>query len=130
MIVVDASAVLDLLLHAPAAERIDARLFDSEDALHAPHLLDVEVTQVLRRNAAAGVIDGERGEIAIGNLRDLPIERHPHGWLLRRIWELRHNFTAYDAAYVALAEVLNASLLTRDRRLAAAAERHVRVELV
>ena len=130
MIVLDASAVLEALLRTPAAKAVERWLFDPEQTLHAPHLLDVEVAQVLRRYAASGEIDGERGRLALADLADLPVQRYPHDLLLPRVWELRNNLTAYDAVYVALAEALDAPLLTRDRRLAAAAGRYARVELV
>ncbi len=130
MIVVDASALLEALLRTPAAEAVERRLFDSRQTLHAPHLLDVEVAQVVRRYAAAGEIDHERGRAALADLADFPLRRYPHGVLLPRVWELRNNLTAYDAVYVALAEALDASLLTRDQRLAAAAGHYARVELV
>jgi predicted nucleic acid-binding protein len=130
VIVVDASAALEALLRTPAAAAVERWLFDPGETLHAPHLLDVEVAQVLRRYARLGEIDGERGRAALADLADLPLHRYPHDFLLPRIWELRNNLTAYDAVYVALAEVLDAPLLTRDRRLAATAGRHARVELV
>jgi predicted nucleic acid-binding protein len=130
VIVVDASAVLETLLRTPAAAAVEGRLFDSRQTLHAPHLIDVEVAQVVRRYAAAGELDAERGREAIVDLADFPLLRYPHDLLLQRIWELRNNLTAYDAAYVALAEVLGAPLLTRDRRLAAAPGHHAKVELV
>jgi predicted nucleic acid-binding protein len=130
VIVVDASAVLETLLRTPAAAAVEGRLFDSRQTLHAPHLIDVEVAQVVRRYAAAGELDAERGREALADLADLPLLRYPHDLLLPRIWELRHNLTAYDAAYVALAEALGAPLLTRDRRLAAAPGHHAQVELV
>ena len=85
---------------------------------------------MIRRYAANGDIDGERGRVALADLADLPVRRYPHDFLLPRIWELRNNLTAYDAAYVALAEALDARLLTRDRRLATAAGHRARVELV
>ncbi|MFZ1962157.1 MAG: type II toxin-antitoxin system VapC family toxin [Roseiarcus sp.] len=129
MIVVDASAVIETLLRTPAAEAIEARLFDPRETLHAPHLLDVEVAQAIRRYAAHGDIDGERGAAALADLADLPLRRYPHDFLLPRVWELRNNLTAYDAVYVALAEALDASLLTRDRRLAGAAGLRIRIEL-
>lgn len=130
MIVVDASALLEVLLRTPAAEAVEGRLFGpSRQTLHAPHLIDVEVTQVLRRYAATGEVDGERGLTALADLADFPIRRYPHDFLLTRVWSLRSNFTAYDAVYVALAEALNARLLTRDRRLAAAVSRHSGVAL-
>ena len=130
MIVVDASAVLEALLRTPAAKAVEKRLFERSQTLHAPHLLDVEVAQVVRRYAANGEIDTERGRMALDDLADLPLRRYPHDFLLPRVWELRHNLTAYDAMYVALAEVLDAPLLTRDRRLAAAPGHHARIELV
>ncbi len=129
MIVVDASALLEVLLGTPASDAIEERLFAARETLHAPHLLDVEVTQVLRRYTAAGDIDEERGRAALADLADLPLRRYPHGFLLSRVWELRNNLTAYDAAYVALAEALDATLLTRDRRLATAAGHRARVEM-
>jgi predicted nucleic acid-binding protein len=105
-------------------------LFDAGQTLHAPHLLDIEVAQVIRRYAVNGEIAADRGLEAITDLGDMPIRRYPHDILLPRVWELRDNLTAYDAVYVALAEVLGAPLLTRDKRLAATAGRKVRVELV
>lgn len=105
-------------------------MFDPRRTLHTPHLLDIEVAQVLRRYAMAGEIDRQRGAAALTDLADLPLRRYPHDILLPRVWELRNNLTAYDAVYVALAEALDAPLLTRDKRLAAAAGHHARVELV
>ena len=130
MIVVDASVLLEALLRTPAAMAVERRLFDARQTLHAPHLIDVEVAQVIRRYAANGEIDSERGRAALADLADFPLHRYPHDFLLPRVWELRHNLTAYDAVYVGLAEALGALLLTRDRRLAAAAGHHARVELV
>ncbi|HLJ00822.1 MAG TPA: type II toxin-antitoxin system VapC family toxin [Bradyrhizobium sp.] len=130
MIVVDASAMLEALLRTPAAKTVEKWLFDPRQTLHAPHLLDIEVAQVIRRYQANGEIDSERGRAALADLADIPLHRYPHDFLLPRIWDLRNNLTAYDAAYVALAEALDAPLLTRDRRLAAAAGHHARVELV
>lgn len=130
MIVIDASALLEALLHMPAATAVEARLFAQGETLHAPHLLDVEVAQVLRRFAARGEIASERGRSALADLADFPLQRYPHDLLLPRIWELRDNLTAYDAAYVALSEALDAPLLTRDRRLATASGHRARVELV
>ncbi len=130
MIVVDASALLEVLLRTPAAERVETRLYVPGQTLHAPHLLDVEVAQVIRRYAANGDIDAERGRMALADLAAFPIRRYPHGMLLERVWNLRHNLTAYDAVYVALAEALDAALLTRDKRLAAAAGHRARVEVV
>jgi predicted nucleic acid-binding protein len=130
VIVVDASAVIEVLLRTPSADAVEGRLFDTRRTLHAPHLLDIEVVHVVRRYAAAGEIDHERGRLAVADLADFPVQRYPHGFLLPRVWQLRNNLTAYDAVYVALAEALDAPLLTRDQRLAAAAGHHARVELV
>jgi predicted nucleic acid-binding protein len=130
VIVVDASALLEALLRTRAAEAVETRLFGFRQTLHAPHLIDVEVAQVVRRYAAAGEIDQERGRAALADLADFPLHRYSHDFLLPRVWELRNNLTAYDAVYVALAEALDAPLLTRDRRIAAAAGHHARVELV
>ena len=128
MIVVDASAVLEVLLQTPAAPHVGERIFASGETLHAPHLLDVEIAQVLRRYARAGVISSARAAQALTDLTDLPLNRYPHFVLLPRIWQVRHNLTAYDAAYLALAEALDAPLVTRDRALASVGG--VRVELL
>jgi predicted nucleic acid-binding protein len=130
MIVVDASALLEALLRTPAAKAVEDRLFAPRQTLHAPYLLDVEVAQVVQRYAANGEIDGERRRMALADLADLPLLRYPHDFLLPRMWDLRGNLSAYDAAYVTLAEALDAPLLTRDRRLAAAAGHHAEIELV
>jgi len=130
VIVVDASALLEVLLRTPASQMVEARLFDSRETLHAPHLLDVEVAHVIRRYAAQGEIDGERGGAALDDLTVFPLHRYPHGLLLSRVWELRSNLTAYNAVHVALAEALGAPLVTRDRRLAAAAGHRATIELV
>jgi predicted nucleic acid-binding protein len=130
MIVVDASVLAEVLLRTSAAEQVGERLFDRRRTLYAPHLIDVEVAQVVRRFAAIGKIAPARGSAALSDLADFPLHRYPHYVLLRRIWELRRNLTAYDAAYVALAEALDAPLLTRDRRLARAAGHRALVQLV
>ena len=130
MIVVDASAVVEVLLRRPAAAAVEARLFAPGQTVHAPHLLDIEVAQVFRRFAAAGHVQSRRARLALADLGDLAVGRYPHEVLLGRIWELRNNLTAHDAAYVALAEALDAPLLTRDRRIAGAAGHRAKVELV
>jgi predicted nucleic acid-binding protein len=130
VIVVDASALLEALLRTPAAIEVERRIFDPRQTLHAPHLLDIEVAQVIRRYAAGGDIDEAYGRAVLADLSDFPIRRYPHDVLLPRIWALRNNLTAYDAAYVALAEALDAPLLTRDGRLAGAAGHHARIELI
>lgn len=129
MIVVDASAVLELLLGGPSAAAV-ARRIGGDEGLHAPHLLDLEVAQVLRRYALTGVLAEERGRQALEDLGDLDLVRHPHDLFLPRIWELRQRVTAYDASYLALAEALPAPLVTLDRRLARAGGHRTRVEVL
>jgi len=130
VIVVDASAALEVLLQTPAAPRIEAHLFVPGETLHVPYLLDLEVVHVLRRYAAAGVIDTRRGLEAIDDLTAWPVTRYPHDLFLVRIWALRHNLTAYDAAYVALAEALQATLVTCDTRLATSVGHRANIALV
>ncbi|MCP4663695.1 MAG: type II toxin-antitoxin system VapC family toxin [bacterium] len=120
MIVIDASAVLELLLRTPTAAQVEELILAMDGDLHAPHLLDLEVAQVLRRYCHTKDITPERAQEALLDLRDLAINRHAHSHFIERIWELRGNVTAYDAAYVALAESLSAPLLTCDVRLAKA----------
>jgi predicted nucleic acid-binding protein len=129
LIVVDASALLEALLLTEAGLAIGDRLFARSPSLHAPELIDLEIAQVLRRYELDGTLDDDRAELALLDLADVRLERWPHRALLPRIWELRGNLTAYDAAYVALAEALGAPLLTRDRRLAAAPHQ-ARIEVV
>lgn len=120
MIVLDASAVLELLLRGPGSEAVERHIASEDETLHAPHLLDLEIAQVLRRFCATEGLEPDRAWHALRDLRDLDIERYPHEPMLDRIWELRENITAYDAAYLALAEALGARLLTFDARLARA----------
>ena len=130
MIVADASAVLELLLGTTASVDIRRRLLESGESLHAPHLIDLEIAQVLRRYVLIGEMTRQRGKQALTDLMDLPIIRYPHDLFLSRIWALRHNLTAYDAAYLALAESLPAPLITCDARLAATLGHRATVELV
>ena len=130
MIVIDASALVEVLLNTPASAKVTERLFGRNDTLHAPHLLDLEVAQVLRRYALSGEMSDERSEQALEDLADLPLNRYPHDIFLRRIWSLRRNLTAYDAAYLALAEALDAPLITRDAALAKVPGHRARVEVV
>ena len=129
MIVVDASAILDYVMRTQAASSIEARLFAHGDSWHAPHLLDAEVVSVLRRHTLAGALSAGRAEIMLGDFAALRIDRHSHEPLLERIWRMRNNLSAYDATYVALAESLDAPLITRDRRLANAEGSRARVEV-
>jgi len=120
VIVLDTSVVVDLLLDLPPhADAIRDRVRREAPALAAPHLLDVEVAQVLRRYVRAGDIRLESARSALRALRMLPIVRYPHTPLLERALELRDNVTAYDAMFLALAEGLAAPLLTRDGALGA-----------
>ena len=118
MIVVDASVIVEMLLHTEAGIQIAPHIHTTSSTVHSPHLLDAEVAHVIRRYALAGDIDAERGAEMVDVLRDLVIQRHDHRPLLVRAWELRHSVGAYDALYVALAEALDAPLLTADSRLA------------
>jgi predicted nucleic acid-binding protein len=130
VIVVDASAILEVLLGTPAGLRVMERLFAPAETLHAPHLLDLEVVQVLRRYTFARELSSTRGLEALEDLAEFPITRYPHDLLLPRIWQLRRNLTAYDAAYVALAEALAAPLVTRDAALASPRLHQAKVELL
>lgn len=119
MIVLDASAVVELVLWSDAGRRVGARIAHATQTLHAPHLLDVEVAQVLRRAERLKLLRPERAAEALATAADLDLVRYGHQPLLPRAWELRRNCTAHDAVYLALAEALDAPLLTLDTRLAA-----------
>lgn len=114
----------------PAGVALEERLFAPRETLHAPHLLDVEVAQVLRRYALAGEVEPRRCAEALEDLAAFAITRYPHDFLIPGVWELRGNLSACDAAYVALAEALDAPLLTRDRRLAGAPGHAARIALL
>src|SRR5258707_8200354 len=129
MIVLDASAAVDWLLQTSAGRRIENRIYSRNETLHAPHLLDLEVTQVLRRLVEQGVVSVHRADEALRDLLDLRINRYAHFVLLPRIWQLRHNFSAYDAAYIVLAEKLGGTLVTPDPRLASAPSHAATIEL-
>jgi predicted nucleic acid-binding protein len=130
VIVLDASVVVELLLDTTTGRRVAILVEDAAIALHVPHLLDVEVVNALRRLVRDGSLDHEDAEAAIGDLMALDLQRHSHEALLERAWALRANVTTYDAVYVALAEALNATLLTCDSRLARAPGTKMRVELI
>ena len=129
MIVVDASALLELLLRTPRSGAIEERLLGSGVTLHAPSLIDLEVLQVLRRYEARKELNPARAEEALELLRVFPLERYPHDLLAGRIWQLRASLTAYDASYVALAEGLRAPLVTCDAKLAGAKGTTAKMEL-
>jgi predicted nucleic acid-binding protein len=130
VIVLDASAVVELLLNTATGRTIAARIADPAVGIHIPHLTDVEVMQALRRYTRDRDLDPVDAAAAVDNLRALDLLRHPHEPFLDRVWELRDNLSAYDAVYVALAEVLDAELLTCDGRVARASGTTARIELV
>ena len=130
MIVVDASALLEFLLQTPLGTRVEARLLRDGDEFHSPHLVDVEVTQGLRRLVRSGEVSPDRAAEAITDLGDLDLHRHPHVDLLTRAWKLRENVTAYGAVYVALAEACDAPIVTCDAPLARAPGHRARIEVI
>lgn len=130
MIVIDASAILEVLLNTTTGNKVAALLGRPDETIHAPHLLDIEVPQVLRRYSLAGELDDNRSNQARDDFKSLPIERYPHGPLLERIWQLRDSLTAYDAAYVVLAEALDVRLITCDARLSRSHGHGARVVLI
>ena len=129
MIVLDASAVVDWLLQTDAGWRIENRIYSGSETLHAPHLLDVEVTQALRRLLRLDVITLSRAGESLRDLIDLRVLRHGHTILLPRVWLWRDNLSAYDDTYLALTLALGATLITRDARLASARGQAVSIEL-
>lgn len=110
--------MVDLLLRAPDSDAIQAEVFAPGVVLSAPHLIDVEVAQVLRRYRFSGALGSDRANEALQDLADFPVERYSHTLLLPRVWEFRNNLSAYDACYLALAEALDCPVLTRDGRFA------------
>ena len=133
MIVIDASAAIEWVLQTAKGAQIEVRIFRKRGEslrLHAPHLLDVEVAQVLRRHVAKGLISETRGQTALEDFLQIPLLRYPHDVLLPRVWELRKNLTAYDAVYVALAEALEMPLLTCDANIAGAPGHRARVDVI
>ena len=127
--VLDASAVVELVLGTRSGMEILKRISDPQLSLHSPELVDIEVLSVLRRYELADIIRLDRIAHAIDNLSDLDLHRHPHGPLLPRIWCWRYNLTSYGAAYVSLAEALDAPLFTTDARLVRAPRLPVAVEV-
>jgi predicted nucleic acid-binding protein len=130
VIVLDASAVVELLLDTAVGRRVGILIGDPQMGLHVPHLLDVEVASVLRRYAREGLIEDADAQAAIEDLLALDLQRHSHEGLLERAWALRKNLTAYDSMYVALAEALSATLVTCDGKLAKSPGPHAKVTLV
>jgi len=129
MIVVDASCLYEVVVGTVRAEPIRQRLAADPDHA-APHTVDVEVFSLIRRDNLAGTIDDTLAALAVEDLRSWPGERYGHRGLLERAWELRHVVRGWDAAYVALAEALDASLMTLDQRLAAAVGPRCRFEVL
>jgi predicted nucleic acid-binding protein len=130
MIVVDASALTEWLLQTDLGIRVESRLYGRDEDLHAPHLVDVEVLSALRRLVRGREVSPARAEEAIEDLTSLRITRHGHADLATRAWELRANLTAYDAIYVALAEALDATVVTCDAPFSAAPGHAARMELI
>jgi predicted nucleic acid-binding protein len=130
MIVLDASAGIEWLLQTQKGLEIGKRVGRRNETLHAPHLIDLEVAQVLRRLVLTSGLHEDRAQRALGILIALPMLRHAHYPLMERIWNLKNNLNAYDAAYIALAEALNAPLVTTDRKLKTAPGHNARVELM
>ena len=129
MIVVDAS-VLAVALGDDGPDGFAARAALGGESLTAPELVDLEVLSVWRRQVAGGAMTQARAKLAVQDLTAMPVRRVGHRVLMQRCWELRNAVTVYDAAYVALAEVLGISLLTADARLSRAPGLRCRVELV
>jgi predicted nucleic acid-binding protein len=130
VIVLDASALVELLVGTATGRIIATRIADPAVGLHVPHLADVEVAQALRRYVRDRELTVSDAEAALGDLGALDLQRHPHEPLLARMWELRINLSAYDAVYVSLAEVLDGVLITCDGRLARAPSASGRIELI
>jgi len=130
LIVIDASAVIEWILNTSRGQSIGKRLTDGMEQLHAPYLLDVEVLQVIRRYSLRKLISEVRARQAIEDYNDLLVRRYPHTPLISRIWELKANLSAHDAAYVALSEALSAPLLTCDTCLADAPGHHALVQVL
>ena len=130
MIVLDASAVIEWLLARPGASAVASRFSDPEVQVHAPSLLGVEVTAALRGLVLARDATAERASIALADFTAADFSLHDPTPLLPRAWELRHNLTPYDAVYVALAEVLGASLVTTDARIARAPALQATIDVI
>lgn len=130
MIVVDASLIIDFLILSGRDPKLSRLLATQVGETFAPELLDLEVTQTLRRLAHQRIMPRDHAATCLDLLQEMSIKRQPHRPLLKRIWQLRHSMTAYDAAYVALAEGLEAPLFTRDRKFAASGVHTARIEVI
>lgn len=120
----------EFLLESPKGLRVEARLYRDGDPFSAPHLMDLEVLRALRSLTLKKEIDATRAEEAIADLLAIPVLRYPHYQLAGRVWELRHNLSVYDASYVALAETLDAVVVTCDAPLGNAPGHSARVEVI
>lgn len=129
MIVVDASALAEYIVDTPTGRQVGDQLLVDRD-VHMPHLASVEATSVIRGWVRGGKLQEVLATQALADLAQLPVERHEHEALLPRVWQLRHNLSAYDAVYVALAEALDADLLTCDARLARSGAGEARMRLL
>ncbi len=127
MIVLDASAALDLLLGSGRAAEVDRRV--RRERIQVPHLIDLEIAHVLRRHVLGGAVGVARAETALSTWMEWDLDRYPHDLLLSRVWQLRPIVSAYDAAYVALAEALQIPLLTCDAKLARSHGHRANIEL-
>jgi len=127
LVVLDASAAVEVLLHSGTGADVRRRIAGHE--LHAPHLVEIEVAETLRRAVRRGALSSDRGREALDDFAELAIVPYRLGALRERVWELGANVTAYDAVYVALAEALDAPLVTCDGRLSRAPGLRARVEL-
>jgi predicted nucleic acid-binding protein len=123
VIVVDTSALIDALVYPRPNPTLRRRL-DRATSLHVPHLIDLELLHVLRGLVRGGKISVDRADDVRQDVLSLPLVRYPHVGLSDRIWELRHNLTAYDNAYIALSEELHYPLVTADSRIASAGDHH------
>ncbi len=129
MIVLDASAAVDWLLTTPQGQVLATRIHAYGESLHAPQMFDLEVVQAFRKLIRAGALSANRADEAVQDLRKVRITRYSHLPLLPGIWRYRHNLSPHDAAYAVLAQTLDATLVTRDGRMAAAFGQSVRVEV-
>lgn len=127
VIVLDASALLHVLIERPVDEALMNRIAGAGE-LHTPHLIDVEIVSALRRLNRRGLVSDEGARVVLDDVADLPLRRYPHELLRARMWGLRHNITASDATYIALAESLDLPLVTTDHRLAGSSGHRAVVE--
>jgi predicted nucleic acid-binding protein len=130
VIVLDASALVELLTRSDRGQQVESRILRASDSIHAPALIDLEVAQVLRRYVSTGQVPEHWARMALDIAVAFPMRRYFHEPLVKRVWELKENLTAYDAAYVSLAEALRAPLVTCDAKLARAPGLRASIELI